>query len=125
MNRKLIRPDLRDPRDRETRYLPSHDDYLNWLYLSMAEAYETLGQPAAAAAALDWVKGPALSEQEDFDTRFEQIHARLKLPPKETREYRGEPVRAADFTLEDLQGTQVRLSDYAGKTVLLLLWATW
>jgi peroxiredoxin len=32
---------------------------------------------------------------------------------------------AADFTLPDVEGRQVRLSDFRGKTVLLAFWATW
>jgi peroxiredoxin len=32
---------------------------------------------------------------------------------------------AADFTLPDVDGRQVRLSDFRGKTVLLAFWATW
>jgi peroxiredoxin len=32
---------------------------------------------------------------------------------------------APDFTLPDLQGRQVRLSDFRGKVVFLNLWATW
>lgn len=32
---------------------------------------------------------------------------------------------APDFTLNDLQGKQVSLNDYRGKTVLLDFWATW
>jgi len=32
---------------------------------------------------------------------------------------------AADFTLPDLQGNSVRLSDLRGKVVFLNLWATW
>ncbi len=32
---------------------------------------------------------------------------------------------AADFTLQDLNGNNVRLSDYRGKVVLLEFWATW
>jgi peroxiredoxin len=36
------------------------------------------------------------------------------------------PGRAADFTLRDLSGRDVRLSDYLGKNVVLLdFWATW
>ncbi|MCK5579589.1 MAG: TlpA family protein disulfide reductase [Planctomycetes bacterium] len=30
-----------------------------------------------------------------------------------------------NFTLSDLQGNQVSLSDFQGKTVLLVFWATW
>jgi len=35
----------------------------------------------------------------------------------------GAPI--ADFTLTDLFGTQVRLSDFAGRPVLINAWATW
>ena len=33
--------------------------------------------------------------------------------------------RAPDFVLHDIDGNFVRLSDYAGKTVLIDFWATW
>ena len=33
--------------------------------------------------------------------------------------------KAADFTLKDLNGDEVSLSDYEGKVVLLNFWATW
>ena len=32
---------------------------------------------------------------------------------------------APDFTLEDLNGKQVSLSDYAGKDIVINFWATW
>ncbi len=34
-------------------------------------------------------------------------------------------IEAPDFTLSDLTGKQVRLTDYRGKVVLLYFWATW
>jgi len=33
--------------------------------------------------------------------------------------------QAPDFALRDLEGNEVRLSDYRGRTVLLTFWATW
>jgi len=32
---------------------------------------------------------------------------------------------APDFTLSDLEGNEVRLSDFRGKVVLVNFWATW
>ncbi|MBU1343489.1 MAG: redoxin domain-containing protein [Proteobacteria bacterium] len=34
-------------------------------------------------------------------------------------------VAAFDFTLEDLSGRKVRLTDFRGKVVLLFFWTTW
>jgi len=36
-----------------------------------------------------------------------------------------EKIMAPDFTLEDIEGRKVKLSDYRGKTVFLNFWATW
>lgn len=35
------------------------------------------------------------------------------------------PVPAADFTLNDLDGNKVSLSDFRGRPVVLNFWATW
>jgi peroxiredoxin len=40
-------------------------------------------------------------------------------------EKRGQPSLAPDFTLQDLSGRNVRLSDLRGKVVLVEFWATW
>lgn len=37
----------------------------------------------------------------------------------------GERVRAPDFTLPDLDGNEVSLSDFKGKVIFLHFWATW
>ena len=33
--------------------------------------------------------------------------------------------RHPDFVLPDLEGHQVRLSDYRGKNLLIFMWASW
>lgn len=38
---------------------------------------------------------------------------------------KSDPGQAADFTLQDLSGKSVKLSDYKGKVVLIDFWATW
>jgi peroxiredoxin len=45
--------------------------------------------------------------------------------PAITLKKEAERKRAPDFELKDKDGKQVRLSDYAGKVVLLDFWATW
>ncbi len=35
------------------------------------------------------------------------------------------PIKAPDFTLEDIHGNSVSLKDYEGKVILLDFWATW
>ncbi|MBI5969401.1 MAG: redoxin domain-containing protein [Deltaproteobacteria bacterium] len=35
------------------------------------------------------------------------------------------PMRAPDFSLEDLQGKVVNIQDYSGKVILINFWATW
>lgn len=42
-----------------------------------------------------------------------------------TTESTGSTVKAADFSLLDISGKPVKLSDYTGKVVLLDFWATW
>jgi peroxiredoxin len=38
---------------------------------------------------------------------------------------KAEVSKAPDFSLKDLKGSTVKLSDYAGKVVILNFWATW
>ena len=106
------------------RYLPSREGDLNWLYLSMAEAYAGLGDRAAAAERLEWLRGTG-SPPEFFDERSDRLRNDLKIPAVVSTDVRGEPMTAPDFTLDDLEGKKVRLSDFRGKTVLVGIWATW
>ena len=46
-----------------------------------------------------------------------------ELPVKRTAFL--ESARAPDFTLQDRDGNDVRLSDFLGKKVLIVTWASW
>ncbi len=52
--------------------------------------------------------------------------ASVKAAPYETTtKSTGSIIKAADFSLLDISGKPVRLSDYTGKVILLDFWATW
>ncbi|MCM8820853.1 MAG: TlpA family protein disulfide reductase [Candidatus Omnitrophica bacterium] len=38
---------------------------------------------------------------------------------------KAEVIKAPDFTLQDINGKPIKLSDYKGKVVILNFWATW
>jgi hypothetical protein len=105
------------------KYLPLRSPAVNWLNLSMAEAYARLGNRSAAAERLSWVggSGGVLGE---FEDRVAKLRGQLKVPAPEKSELRADPVPAPDFSFADLEGKQVGLSDLRGKVVLLYLWAT-
>jgi peroxiredoxin len=83
------------------------------------------------------VRAPGKAEHE-AELRFEpsqlvDVEVRLaKAPPKGQTATRGRLVEksrgvweAPDFTVKDLEGNEVRLSDFRGKLVVLNFWATW
>jgi thiol-disulfide isomerase/thioredoxin len=95
------------------------------------------GVRALSAAALRDLTGQDLGIR--FDSTDEQVKSGAaawraylsdhpqEYPPAPPTPPRLPPVtgRAADFTVTDLAGRPVRLSDYRGKVVLLNFWATW
>ena len=56
-----------------------------------------------------------LTEEERYRSLFSSLGVQ-KISP---------PVKAKDFTLEDLEGSLVSLKDFQGKVVFLNFWATW
>ena len=46
-------------------------------------------------------------------------------PAEATEETRPQGIEAPDFTVYDLEGNEVHLSDYRGKPVILNFWASW
>lgn len=49
------------------------------------------------------------------------VYAKAEISGKSGEEY----PQAPEFTLEDLKGSKISLSDLSGKVVLLNVWATW
>jgi peroxiredoxin len=65
-------------------------------------AFNSIGKPEASRRQVD---GATKNSQTESDQAFE--------------------IMAPDFTLKDLDGNDVKLSDYRGKIVILNFWATW
>jgi thiol-disulfide isomerase/thioredoxin len=62
----------------------------------------------------------------DVEVRLAKAAAKGKPQPEGTLVEKGRSVwMAPDFTVKDLQGNEVRLSDFRGKLVVLNFWATW
>ena len=54
------------------------------------------------------------------------LQAQLPVPELSYQLTRlGEPLKAPDFSLEDMDGNKHALEDYRGKVVMLNFWATW
>ena len=71
----------------------------------------------------EFEKGPLGDVVKDVDGLLDEIRELAKQPlnpDDRAKKLLGKP--APDFTLEDLDGDEVKLSDYQGKTVMLAFW---
>ena len=114
---------LRDSKGRSAQFFPTPSGDASWLNLSLAEAYARSGKKGEAVERLRWIQGTGEPEK-GFRARLHELEEQLKVTSPEMTEFRGEAVPAPDFELEDLDGKKVRLSDFSGKVVLVLLWST-
>ena len=54
-----------------------------------------------------------------------RLREEMKVPLPAAADVRADPVPAADFSLKDLDGNTVSLSDFRHKVVLVQQWTTW
>jgi thiol-disulfide isomerase/thioredoxin len=60
-----------------------------------------------------------------FDAFFEDLQKNVVVSLKEEFRKKMQDIDAPGFTLKDLDGNNVSLSDFKGKTVVIDFWATW
>jgi tetratricopeptide (TPR) repeat protein len=116
---------LRDSRREIVHELSSQSNDVDWLYVSLSEAYARLGERSSARQCLAKVKGFGGGDFRELAPNVEKLRRELKVAPPARAETRTEPMPAKDFTLDDLEGKPVSLSDYRGRVVLVMLWTTW
>jgi len=84
--------------------------------------YDRLGESAAPQQLA--VQNPPAGRQAEQEADAPQGTAQdVEISSEEEKE--SEKVLAPDFTVYDLDGNEVRLSDYIGKPVVLNFWASW
>jgi peroxiredoxin len=93
------------------------------LHVLTAAALSDLDRKAEATQAF----ARAVGFVNDVEMReiYDRTRETLGLKSKDERAVTAEALPAQDFTLEDLAGKKVKLSDYRGKVVLITFWATW
>jgi hypothetical protein len=114
---------LRDSQGKLVADLPAGDTSTDWLNLSMAEAYNRLGNRPSALERLARVRNFG-GFTDEIPLHLSKLRGELNLPPPRLTEFRADPLPAPEFTLEDLEGKKVSLSDYRGKVILVMFWAT-
>lgn len=71
-------------------------------------------EPSADESAAEPADDKAASEGEDFVGKLEEVEGE-----------KGPKLMAADFSLQDQNGTRHKLKDYEGKILILNFWQTW
>ena len=104
--------------------LPSANAVSDRLNLALAVAYVRTGKRQEAIARLDRVRN-FLDFDDDLRTGTEALRKELGLAAPDPRAIRSDPKPSSDFHLKDLQGREVALSDFRGRVVLVMFWATW
>jgi len=112
---------LHDPQGKESARILPGNPHLDWLNLSMAEAYARIGNSSAALERIGRVRNFGGFSAE-LTASLEKLRKEMKVPLPAAAEVRADPVPAADFSLQDLDGKTVSLSDFRSKVVLVLTW---
>jgi hypothetical protein len=115
---------LRDS-GRNVAEFPTHSPDADWLNLSLSDVERRLGNRTAARARLERVRHYGRLGFQQMESALAKLRRDLSVPAPPANETRADPRQAADFTLEDLEGKRVSLSNYRGQVVLVMLWTTW
>jgi hypothetical protein len=95
------------------------------LNLALASAYAGAGKREEATERLDRFRGFLASFFPDVTREVARVRKELALQAPEEKAVRSDPTPSSDFRFKDLQGRQVALSDFRGRVVLIMFWATW
>lgn len=84
---------------------------------------------AALIAVASFAYGYLSDRREDDGVVLQEVEARIEeiaeAHTEETSEVRTEETAAPDFTVTDIDGNEIKLSDFAGKPVVVNFWASW
>ena len=118
----------------EEGFPPAVERYAHLLVLNGQEdkAYallHTMASKGKSTAAMDAMLKKLYAGKhggdKDFDEYFKQLQQGVQSTVKASLKAKMQDIAAPGFTLVDLNGKKVSLSDFRGKVVVLDFWATW